>query len=508
MVVDSGKDIGPARRWATGSASPPGQPGSGDLTGQLARHTNTCPTDPAARPRPRASATTGRLTAPPADTPPTGTCTVDGWRDSLVTPLRSVRVIALVRAAGQAQSDAGRAVGSSRGAGQPLDWPRSNHSRGWGKQPKSNLISGGGGGRGCDVPAKTQAAPQLGTQAVEATAGQQPPAGWLAVSRRGRQAVKVAKEQADKAGQRLAAARPARTTTVAPPTGDPPGPVLAGDQQRRRRREAGAEAGHRDGGTAHKWPAQRYLDQEGRGAAGTARVGSGLGCATGHHPRLCGQGSKVRSAQCGAPAATPTTWSTRSFMHKPSPVRHGRSVVPHPASGSVARPEDPRYSARDVEKGLRWPGRSGWDPGNWASRKPFGIGEQRPNNYLELWQAVWENRDQARYAWRILTQGACDGCALGTKGMRDWTTRQVHLCNVRLRLLRLNTMPALDPAVLADVALLAGKRSAELRGLGRLPYPMLRRRGEPGFTRVSWDEALDLIAGRIRASRPTGSAST
>jgi hypothetical protein len=52
-------------------------------------------------------------------------------------------------------------------------------------------------------------------------------AGWLAVSKRGRQAVKVAKEQASKAGQKLAAARPARTTTVAPPTGAPPGPVLA-----------------------------------------------------------------------------------------------------------------------------------------------------------------------------------------------------------------------------------------------------------------------------------------
>jgi hypothetical protein len=52
-------------------------------------------------------------------------------------------------------------------------------------------------------------------------------AGWLAVSKRGRQAVKVAKEQASKACQRLAAARPARTTTVAPPTGAPPDPVLA-----------------------------------------------------------------------------------------------------------------------------------------------------------------------------------------------------------------------------------------------------------------------------------------
>jgi molybdopterin-dependent oxidoreductase alpha subunit len=142
------------------------------------------------------------------------------------------------------------------------------------------------------------------------------------------------------------------------------------------------------------------------------------------------------------------------------------------------------------------------DPSNWASLKPFGIGEEHPNNYLELWKAFRENRDQARYAWRILTQGTCDGCALGTKGMRDWTTRQVHLCNVRLRLLRLNTMPALDTAVLADVAPLARKRSAELRDLGRLPYPMVRRRGEPGFTRIGWDEALDLVAGRIRASTP------
>ena len=140
------------------------------------------------------------------------------------------------------------------------------------------------------------------------------------------------------------------------------------------------------------------------------------------------------------------------------------------------------------------------DPSNWASLKPFGIGEKHPNNYLELWNAFKENRDQARYAWRILSQGTCDGCALGTKGMRDWTTRQVHLCNVRLRLLRLNTMPALDVTLLADVAPLARKRSAELRGLGRLPYPMVRRRGQPGFTRTGWDDALDLIAERVRAS--------
>jgi molybdopterin-dependent oxidoreductase alpha subunit len=141
-------------------------------------------------------------------------------------------------------------------------------------------------------------------------------------------------------------------------------------------------------------------------------------------------------------------------------------------------------------------------PSNWASWKPFGIGEQRPNNFGEVVRAVRENRDSAGYAWRILSQGVCDGCALGTTGLRDWTIDGVHLCNVRLRLLRLNTMPALEPALLADASRLDALDPAELRGLGRLPYPMLRRRGDAGFRRVSWDEALDLTAERIRGSQP------
>jgi len=136
----------------------------------------------------------------------------------------------------------------------------------------------------------------------------------------------------------------------------------------------------------------------------------------------------------------------------------------------------------------------------WASKKPFGIGENRPNNYAEIWNAVKENRDELGFAWRILNDGVCDGCALGTTGMRDWTLDEVHLCNVRLRLLRLNTMPALDPSVLGDVETLRTRTSAELRDLGRLPHPMVRHRGEPGFTRIGWDDALELIAARIRAT--------
>ena len=143
-----------------------------------------------------------------------------------------------------------------------------------------------------------------------------------------------------------------------------------------------------------------------------------------------------------------------------------------------------------------------WTPENWASWKPFGIGEQYPNNYWEVFRAIWMSRDNLPYAWEVLNKGVCDGCALGTTGMKDWTTDGIHVCNVRLRLLRMNTMPAFDPAILADVSKLKGKRSAELRDLGRLPYPMIRQRGEKGFKRVNWDEALDLISSRISNTTP------
>ncbi|MCA3749113.1 MAG: formate dehydrogenase, partial [Rubrobacter sp.] len=112
--------------------------------------------------------------------------------------------------------------------------------------------------------------------------------------------------------------------------------------------------------------------------------------------------------------------------------------------------------------------RKGWDPSLWAGLKPFGIGEERPNNYAEILRAVWENKDEALYAWRILSRGVCDGCALGVAGLHDWTMDGVHLCNIRLRLLRLNTMPALDTRLLYDVSSLKGKKSAELKELGRL----------------------------------------
>ena len=133
---------------------------------------------------------------------------------------------------------------------------------------------------------------------------------------------------------------------------------------------------------------------------------------------------------------------------------------------------------------------------------PFGLAAEKPQHFRDMARIVWENRDNLPYAMTVLTQGVCDGCALGVAGLYDWTIDGVHLCTTRLNLLRLNTMPALDVAALADIEPLRRLSNRQLRNLGRLPYPMLRRRGERGFARIDWDAALDLVADRINASTP------
>ena len=133
---------------------------------------------------------------------------------------------------------------------------------------------------------------------------------------------------------------------------------------------------------------------------------------------------------------------------------------------------------------------------------PFGLGETKPKHYREMARALWENRGELPFAWRILTRGVCDGCALGTSGLSDWTLPGTHLCMVRLELMRLNTMPALDPARLADCRSLETLASSDLRQLGRLPEPMLRRKGEPGFQTISWEEALAVAAERLERADP------
>ncbi len=133
---------------------------------------------------------------------------------------------------------------------------------------------------------------------------------------------------------------------------------------------------------------------------------------------------------------------------------------------------------------------------------PFGLGQAKPKHFRDMTAVVWKNRDNLGYAWKVLSRGVCDGCALGVAGFHDWTIKGVHLCMTRLNLLRLNTMPALDIRLLEDVGRLVSLDNAQLRELGRLPFPMLRERDAIGFRRISWNEANRRIAGKIRATDP------
>jgi molybdopterin-dependent oxidoreductase alpha subunit len=117
-------------------------------------------------------------------------------------------------------------------------------------------------------------------------------------------------------------------------------------------------------------------------------------------------------------------------------------------------------------------------------------------------KVAWANRRHPKYALDILTKGVCDGCALGVAGLHDWTMDGVHLCTTRLALLRLNTADPFDHGRLADVAALERCTPTELRELGRLAHPMRRRRGERGFRRVTWDEALAVLVGALQAAPP------
>ncbi|WP_256762479.1 FdhF/YdeP family oxidoreductase [Cohnella sp. WQ 127256] len=139
----------------------------------------------------------------------------------------------------------------------------------------------------------------------------------------------------------------------------------------------------------------------------------------------------------------------------------------------------------------------------WVSKVPFGLGKIKPKHIRDTMKVVWDNRDNLPYAYRILTKGVCDGCALGVSGLYDQTLTGPHLCTTRLNVLRLNTMPAIKPAILhADIDKLRLLDSTQLRGLGRIPYPLVRGKGERSFRRATWDEALDRIASKIRSIDP------
>ncbi|MGZ4106480.1 MAG: FdhF/YdeP family oxidoreductase, partial [Tumebacillaceae bacterium] len=141
-------------------------------------------------------------------------------------------------------------------------------------------------------------------------------------------------------------------------------------------------------------------------------------------------------------------------------------------------------------------------PKLWASYAPLGLGKVKPHHIRDTLKVIYDNRDNLPYALRILTQGVCDGCALGVSGLYDQTLTGPHLCTTRLNVLRMNTMPAIETKWLDHVDHMQQLTSEQLRKLGRIPYPLSRKPGESKFTRITWDDALNRIANKIKQIDP------
>ncbi|CAM3848657.1 FdhF/YdeP family oxidoreductase [Alkalicoccus chagannorensis] len=142
-------------------------------------------------------------------------------------------------------------------------------------------------------------------------------------------------------------------------------------------------------------------------------------------------------------------------------------------------------------------------PQHWVSPIPFGLGKVKPKHIRDSFKTMWDNKDNLNYAKNIITKGVCDGCALGVSGLYDQTLTGPHVCTTRFNVLRLNTMPAIKPDILhSDIDELRQYSSTELRQLGRIPYPLIRRPGERKFSRITWDEAMDQIADKMKQLDP------
>lgn len=140
----------------------------------------------------------------------------------------------------------------------------------------------------------------------------------------------------------------------------------------------------------------------------------------------------------------------------------------------------------------------------WLSRLvPFGLyGQVKPHHFREMAKVVWENKTELPYAWNILRHGVCDGCSLGPYGLRDNVMDGIHLCMTRLKLLRLNTMREMKLSAPSDVDRLRRLDPEKLRSLGRLPFPMVRRKGEKGFSRISWEKAAEMAVQALQRVSP------
>jgi len=128
------------------------------------------------------------------------------------------------------------------------------------------------------------------------------------------------------------------------------------------------------------------------------------------------------------------------------------------------------------------------------------------------WQAVAYVWQQARRVgpwklWKAMrTRNACKTCALGMGGQRGGMVNELgrfpEVCKKSVQAMAADMQPAIPEEFFRSVSLDELRRMTprELETRGRLTVPLLYRRGDAGYRPISWDDALQRIADKLRAT--------
>jgi molybdopterin-dependent oxidoreductase alpha subunit len=109
---------------------------------------------------------------------------------------------------------------------------------------------------------------------------------------------------------------------------------------------------------------------------------------------------------------------------------------------------------------------------------------------------------------RMRSRNACKTCAFGMGGQRGGMVNEKgsfpEVCKKSVQAQAADMQPAIPESFFRQHSIqdLESWSSMRLEYAGRLAYPLAWREGDSHFRRISWDEALDCVAGELRNSNP------
>jgi len=131
------------------------------------------------------------------------------------------------------------------------------------------------------------------------------------------------------------------------------------------------------------------------------------------------------------------------------------------------------------------------------------------------WPAIWYSLRKARQAgglWRLYralrSRNTCKTCALGMGGQRGGMTNEMgrfpEVCKKSIQAATADMQGAIHEHFFADFSLekLRGFTSRQLEAAGRLTEPLYAGPLDSHYRPIGWDEALDRIASKLKATTP------